>query len=164
MPEEKTLTIKNDSAVKKILHVLTVAGSDSGAGAGIQADLKACAERGVYCSTVITAVTAQNSLGVQDVSVLSEESVAAQLKSVATLSRQLGRREAQDLTLSMANDGGHIDLDPAMMEEISRAVSGLKKEKWAAMDDIIKAPELSYALLRYVLRHGNGGEGPSHVA
>lgn len=57
------------SAVK-VPHVLTVAGSDSGAGAGIQADLKACAARGVYCSTVITAVTAQNTIGVQ-VAVLS---------------------------------------------------------------------------------------------
>ncbi|KAL7593341.1 hypothetical protein Lser_V15G34127 [Lactuca serriola] len=82
MPEEKSLTITNDSNNKKTPHVLTVAGSDSGAGAGIQADLKACAARGVYCSTVITAVTAQNTLGVQDVSILSEESVAAQLKSV----------------------------------------------------------------------------------
>lgn len=49
----------------KIPHVLTVAGSDSGAGAGIQADLKACAARRVYCSTVITAITAQNTHGVQ---------------------------------------------------------------------------------------------------
>ena len=49
----------------KVPHVLTVAGSDSGAGAGIQADLKACAARGVYCSTVITALTAQNTVGVQ---------------------------------------------------------------------------------------------------
>lgn len=65
MPEEKSLTITNDSNNKKTPHVLTVAGSDSGAGAGIQADLKACAARGVYCSTVITAVTAQNTLGVQ---------------------------------------------------------------------------------------------------
>lgn len=53
------------STKMRIPHVLTVAGSDSGAGAGIQADLKACAARGVYCSTVITAVTAQNTLGVQ---------------------------------------------------------------------------------------------------
>lgn len=52
----------------KVPHVLTVAGSDSGAGAGIQADLKACAARRVYCSTVITAVTAQNTHGVQVIS------------------------------------------------------------------------------------------------
>lgn len=49
----------------RVPQVLTVAGSDSGAGAGIQADIKACAARGVYCSTVVTAVTAQNTSGVQ---------------------------------------------------------------------------------------------------
>ncbi|CAK7357058.1 unnamed protein product [Dovyalis caffra] len=65
-----------------IPHVLSVAGSDSGAGAGIQADLKACAARGVYCSTVITAVTAQNTLGVQGVHDVPEDFVAQQLKSV----------------------------------------------------------------------------------
>ncbi|KAK1440353.1 hypothetical protein QVD17_06178 [Tagetes erecta] len=82
MPEEKALVVTNGSSNNKIPHVLTMAGSDSGAGAGIQADLKTCAARGVYCSTVITAVTAQNTVGVQDVNILSEESVAAQLKSV----------------------------------------------------------------------------------
>ncbi|XP_059653535.1 thiamine biosynthetic bifunctional enzyme TH1, chloroplastic [Cornus florida] len=66
----------------KVPHVLTVAGSDSGAGAGIQADLKTCAARGVYCSTVITAVTAQNTIGVQGVNIVPEEFVAEQLKSV----------------------------------------------------------------------------------
>lgn len=66
----------------RVPHVLTVAGSDSGAGAGIQADLKACAARGVYCSTVITAVTAQNTVGVQGVSIVDEEFVGEQLKSV----------------------------------------------------------------------------------
>jgi len=66
----------------KIPHVLTVAGSDSGAGAGIQADIKACGARGVYCSSVITAVTAQNTVGVQGVHVLPEKFVAEQLKSV----------------------------------------------------------------------------------
>lgn len=54
-----------DESKVRVPHVLTVAGSDSGAGAGVQADIKACAARGVYCSTVITAVTAQNTVGVQ---------------------------------------------------------------------------------------------------
>ncbi|KAM6554288.1 hypothetical protein CsatB_015050 [Cannabis sativa] len=71
-----------DHAGIKVPHVLTVAGSDSGAGAGIQADLKACAARGVYCSTVITSVTAQNTVGVQGVNIVPEEFVAKQLKSV----------------------------------------------------------------------------------
>ncbi|KAH6789816.1 thiamine biosynthesis protein [Perilla frutescens var. frutescens] len=66
----------------RVPHVLTVAGSDSGAGAGIQADLKACSARGVYCSTVITAVTAQNTLGVQGVNAVAEDFVREQLKSV----------------------------------------------------------------------------------
>jgi hypothetical protein len=50
---------------QRVPRVLTVAGSDSGAGAGIQADMKACGALGVYCSTAITAVTAQNTVGVQ---------------------------------------------------------------------------------------------------
>ncbi|KAJ8755651.1 hypothetical protein K2173_022246 [Erythroxylum novogranatense] len=66
----------------KIPHILTVAGSDSGAGAGIQADIKACAARGVYCSSVITAVTAQNTVGVQGVDIVSEAFVSQQLNSV----------------------------------------------------------------------------------
>ncbi|GFP99216.1 thiamine biosynthetic bifunctional enzyme th1 chloroplastic [Phtheirospermum japonicum] len=70
------------AAKVRVPHVLTVAGSDSGAGAGIQADLKACAVRGVYCSTVITAVTAQNTVGVQGVNIVAEDFVREQLKSV----------------------------------------------------------------------------------
>ncbi|XP_006858483.2 thiamine biosynthetic bifunctional enzyme TH1, chloroplastic [Amborella trichopoda] len=66
----------------KVPHVLTVAGSDSGAGAGIQADIKASGALGVYCSSVITAVTAQNTVGVQGIHPVPEEFVAEQLKSV----------------------------------------------------------------------------------
>ncbi|CAA6667799.1 unnamed protein product [Spirodela intermedia] len=67
---------------RKAPHVLTVAGSDSGAGAGIQADLKACGALGVYCSSVITAVTAQNTLGVQGVHPVPVDFVEDQLRSV----------------------------------------------------------------------------------
>ncbi|EXB87371.1 Thiamine biosynthesis bifunctional protein ThiED [Morus notabilis] len=75
-------SITKDHSRLKVPHVLTVAGSDSGAGAGIQADLKACAARGVYCSTVITAVTAQNTVGVQGGNIVPEDFVAKQLRSV----------------------------------------------------------------------------------
>ena len=63
--------------------VLTIAGSDSGAGAGIQADLKTFAALGVYGTSAITAVTAQNTQGVTDVSMLSADIVTAQIEAVA---------------------------------------------------------------------------------
>ncbi|TCZ73183.1 bifunctional hydroxymethylpyrimidine kinase/phosphomethylpyrimidine kinase [Paenibacillus albiflavus] len=63
-------------------HVLTIAGSDSGGGAGIQADLKTFSALGVYGLSVITAITAQNTLGVQAIETLSSHIVAKQLESV----------------------------------------------------------------------------------
>ncbi len=63
-------------------RVLTVAGSDSGGGAGIQADLKTMLALGVHGMSVVTAVTAQNSLGVQGHWELPPEAVQAQLDSV----------------------------------------------------------------------------------
>ncbi len=65
-----------------IAKALTIAGSDSGGGAGIQADLKTFMALDVYGTSVITAVTAQNTLGVQGVVELPPEFVAQQLDSV----------------------------------------------------------------------------------
>ena len=61
---------------------LTIAGSDSGGGAGIQADLKTFAALGVYGCSAITSLTAQNTLGVQAVLPISAEFVQAQMQSV----------------------------------------------------------------------------------
>ncbi|WP_371576684.1 bifunctional hydroxymethylpyrimidine kinase/phosphomethylpyrimidine kinase [Streptomyces sp. NBC_01314] len=63
-------------------RVLTVAGSDSGGGAGIQADLKTMLALGVHGMSVVTAVTAQNSVGVQGAWELPVEAVRAQYRSV----------------------------------------------------------------------------------
>jgi hydroxymethylpyrimidine/phosphomethylpyrimidine kinase len=62
---------------------LTIAGSDSGAGAGIQADLKTFAAHRVYGTTVITAVTAQNTLGVATWQALPADLVTAQIEAIA---------------------------------------------------------------------------------
>ena len=61
---------------------LTIAGSDSGAGAGIQADLKTFAAHGVYGTSVITAVTAQNTIGVSGIHVVPDDFVTAQIEAV----------------------------------------------------------------------------------
>lgn len=61
---------------------LTIAGSDSGGGAGIQADLKAMSARGVYGASVITAVTAQNTTSVTAVHEIPADIVAAQIDAV----------------------------------------------------------------------------------
>jgi hydroxymethylpyrimidine/phosphomethylpyrimidine kinase len=62
--------------------LLTIAGSDSGGGAGIQADLKTFAALGAYGASVITAVTAQNTLGVRAIHQVPADVVAAQLDAV----------------------------------------------------------------------------------
>src|SRR5665213_2865147 len=62
---------------------LTIAGSDSGGGAGIQADLKTFAAHGVYGTCAITAVTAQNTLGVVGAVALDADFVTAQIEAVA---------------------------------------------------------------------------------
>ena len=65
-------------------RVLTVAGSDSGGGAGIQADLKTFSALGVYGMTAITAVTVQNTQGVAGYEALSPQTVGDQIRSVVT--------------------------------------------------------------------------------
>ncbi len=73
---------------------LTIAGSDSGGGAGVQADLKVFFRFGVYGASALTLVTAQNTLGVQRVHLLPPELVYAQIQSVA-----------QDLPIHAAKTG-----------------------------------------------------------
>ena len=65
-------------------RALTIAGSDSGGGAGIQADLKTFAALGVYGTSALTAVTAQNTLGVTGVQELPPDMVALQIDAVAS--------------------------------------------------------------------------------
>jgi len=92
---------------------LTIAGSDSGAGAGIQADLKTFAALGVYGTTAITAVTAQNSLGVTMVEALPADLVTAQIEAVVS-----------DFGVHAAKTG--MLANAAIVEAVSAAVRDLE--------------------------------------
>ena len=95
-----------------IPKVLIIAGSDSSGGAGIQADIKTCAAFGVYSSTAITAITAQNSVGVQDIMNVPAKLVREQIKSV------LSDVGADVIKIGMLGDSNIIE---AVAEEIEES-------------------------------------------
>ena len=70
------------AAKKRYARVLSIAGSDSGGGAGIQADLKTCSALGCYGMTAITAITVQNTLGVTGIHGIPLDTVRGQIDAV----------------------------------------------------------------------------------
>src|SRR6201996_4230505 len=107
--------------------VLSIAGSDSGGGAGIQADLKAFAACGVQGMTAITAITAQNTVGVSAVQPISPEVIVAQVRPVAedigvdaVKIGMLGTAatiRAVAASLDLLAPGTPVVLDPVMVSE-----------------------------------------------
>lgn len=86
----------------RIPRVLTVAGSDSGGGAGIEADIKTVTVLGGYAAAAVTAVTAQNTLGVTGIYDMAPEAVAAQMDAV------LGDIGADAVKTGMLSNAGII--------------------------------------------------------
>jgi hydroxymethylpyrimidine kinase/phosphomethylpyrimidine kinase/thiamine-phosphate diphosphorylase len=115
-------------------HVLTVAGSDSGAGAGIQADLKACAALGAYCSTVITAVTAQNTAGVQ-VRWLSDSipSFTASF-SIRCLRRLQSQENVLVVLVVVVAQGVHLVPEELIREQLNSVLSDMSVDVVSAID------------------------------
>jgi hydroxymethylpyrimidine/phosphomethylpyrimidine kinase len=96
----------------KIPRVLSIAGSDSGGGAGIQADLKAFAACGVHGMTAITAITAQNTMGVDAIQAISPEMILAQVRAV---SRDIG---VDAVKVGMLGSTGTIDAVAEALAEL----------------------------------------------
>jgi hydroxymethylpyrimidine/phosphomethylpyrimidine kinase len=107
--------------------VLSIAGSDSGGGAGIQADLKAFARCGVHGMTAITALTAQNTIGVSGVHPVPGEFILEQVRAVATdigvdavkigMLGDAGTVEAVVRALDLVGEEVPVVLDPVMVAE-----------------------------------------------
>lgn len=110
--------------------VLVIAGSDSGGGAGIQADLKALAALGVHGATALTAVTAQNTQGVVSTEPLSVETVRAQIQAVrddlAVHAAKTGMLYSPDIVEVVAEDLASLDrplvVDPVMVATVGSSL------------------------------------------
>ena len=109
---------------QRIPNALTVAGSDSGGGAGIQADLKAFSANGVYGASVITALTAQNTRAVTAIADLEPDFIKAQMDAVfddLTIDAvKIGMLSRPDVITTIADSltrhkPAHIVLDPVMV-------------------------------------------------
>ncbi|KPJ80790.1 MAG: phosphomethylpyrimidine kinase [Gemmatimonas sp. SG8_23] len=107
---------------------LTIAGSDSGGGAGIQADLKTFHQFGVYGTSVITAVTAQNTTGVRAIHPVPLATVRAQLDAVVEDLRpaavKTGMLATAELTREVAAGIAEHRLDRYVMDPVMVATSG----------------------------------------
>ena len=107
----------------KPARVLVIAGSDSGAGAGIQADIKTVAMLGGYATTALTAVTVQDTTGVHDVHPVPVSLITAQIEAVladigadAVKIGMLGNRAVIEAVAGVLTDfSGPIVLDPVMV-------------------------------------------------
>lgn len=113
-----------------VAAALTIAGSDSGGGAGIQADLKTFSARGVYGASVITAVTAQNTHTVTAIHPIPPAVIRAQvdavLSDIAVQAIKIGMVGTAEATAavarSLADHAGHIVLDPVMVAKSGDAL------------------------------------------
>jgi hydroxymethylpyrimidine/phosphomethylpyrimidine kinase len=113
-------------AMGQLPRVLAIAGSDSGGGAGIQADLKAFARAGVHGMTAITAITAQNTVAVEAVHPVPPETIVAQVRAVASdigvdavkigMLGDVPTIEAVAAALDLVGDAPVV-LDPVMVAE-----------------------------------------------
>jgi hydroxymethylpyrimidine/phosphomethylpyrimidine kinase len=121
--------------------VLTIAGSDSGAGAGIQADLKTFAALDCYGANVLTAITAQNTIGVQDVHALPANVVAAQLASVLTDftvgAVKVGMVATGEIAATIAARARNGELPLMVLDPVLTASTGRRLGVVSAMERLI---------------------------
>src|SRR5438552_1323372 len=111
-----------------IPKALTIAGSDSGGGAGIQADLKTFAAFGVYGCCVITAITAQNTQQVTGVEPVSPDMVRKQIEAVLSDIRpdavKTGMLANADITRAVASSLSAVRRIPLVLDPVMLAKSG----------------------------------------
>jgi hydroxymethylpyrimidine/phosphomethylpyrimidine kinase len=152
---------------RRVPAVLSIAGSDSGGGAGIQADLKAFARCGVHGMTAITAITAQNTVGVERVEAVAPEMIVAQVRAVAAdigvdavKIGMLGTAATVDAVveaLGLLGDAPVV-LDPVMVAE-SGATLLDPQARWALVERLLPLVAVATPNIPEARELSGAGEG-----
>jgi hydroxymethylpyrimidine/phosphomethylpyrimidine kinase len=144
---EKTTETRVPAPVEKPV-ALTVAGSDSGGGAGVQADLKTMEAHDAFGTSAITAVTAQHTRGVESTHVLPAEEVGAQIDAVAgdfdVRAAKTGMLATAEIVRTVADRAAGADF-PVVVDPVMVATSGdrlLEPEAERAYEDLVSEAAL----------------------
>ena len=158
----------------RIPRVLSIAGSDSGGGAGIQADIKAFAAAGVHGMTAITAITAQNTVGVTAVHAIPPDVIVAQVQAIAddigVDAVKIGMLGDQPTIEAVARALDLIPDAPVVIDPVMVAESGARLLDEHAVGELrdllirratVVTPNIPEAL---VLVGGDEGQNPARLA
>jgi hydroxymethylpyrimidine/phosphomethylpyrimidine kinase len=132
----------NSTAAFRYPRVLSIAGSDSGGGAGIQADLKTFAALGCFGMTAITALTAQNTLGVRSIHAVPSQILADQIDAVVedigVDAVKIGMLHSADTVRTVASALQRHGLTRVVLDPVMIATSGAKLIDDAAIDVLVR--------------------------
>lgn len=125
---------------KEYKKVLSIAGSDSGGGAGIQADLKTFSACGTYGTSAITAITSQNTLGVVDIYPIPVEYIISQIKAVlddiGTDTVKIGMLFSSEIISVVANTLKDYHFSALVVDPVMISTSGSKLLSSEAIDSL----------------------------
>lgn len=126
----------------KYSKVLTIAGSDSGGGAGIQADIKAISAMGCYAASAITAVTVQNTIGVQAVHPIPleilEGQIDAVLSDIGADAIKIGMLHSENLVNLVADKIEQYGIKNVVLDPVMVSTSGHRLIEESAIDSLKK--------------------------
>ena len=121
-------------------RALTIAGSDSGGGAGIQADLKTFAALGVFGTSAITAITAQNTLGVSAVAEVPVQVISDQIEAVVSdigvCAVKTGMLSSAEIVECVAENVQRLELSPLVVDPVMIAATGAQLLQEDAIESV----------------------------
>lgn len=143
MPQYKTMLKMGKEQTMKLKTALTIAGSDSIGGAGIQADIKTMTMNGVYAMSAITAMTAQNTTGVSAILESTPDFLKQQIDAVFTDiypdAVKIGMVASSELIRTIADRLRHYDAKNIVVDPVMVATSGSSLMKTDAVQTLIEA-------------------------